>query len=46
MYFDSHAHVNFNAYRDDGEEVLKKALKEGVLVANVVLNTSLHVMLF
>lgn len=35
MYFDSHAHVNFNAYRDDGEEVLKKALKEGVLVANV-----------
>lgn len=35
MYFDTHAHVNFNAYKDDGEEVLKKALKEGVLVVNV-----------
>jgi TatD DNase family protein len=34
-FFDSHAHVNFNAYKDDGDEVLKKALKEGVLVANV-----------
>lgn len=35
MYFDSHAHVNFNAYREDGEEVLQKALNEGVFVVNV-----------
>jgi len=35
VFFDTHAHVNFNAYKDDGEEVLKKALDEGVLVANV-----------
>ena len=35
MYFDSHAHVNFNAYKEDGEEVLKKALDEGVFVVNV-----------
>lgn len=34
-FFDSHAHVNFNAYKEDGEEVLKKALDEGVLVVNV-----------
>jgi TatD DNase family protein len=34
-FFDTHAHVNFNAYREDGEEVLKKALDEGVLVVNV-----------
>jgi len=35
MYFDTHAHVNFNAYKEDGEEVLKKALNEGVFVVNV-----------
>jgi TatD DNase family protein len=35
QFFDSHAHVNFNAYKNDGEEVLKKALDEGVLVVNV-----------
>lgn len=35
MYFDSHAHVNFSAFKDDGEEVLKKSLAEGVFVANV-----------
>ena len=34
-FFDSHAHVNFNAYKEDGEEVLQKALDEGVLVVNV-----------
>lgn len=34
-FVDSHAHVNFNAYKEDGEEVLKKALDEGVLVVNV-----------
>jgi len=35
MYFDTHAHVNFNAFKEDGEEVLQRALKEGVLVVNV-----------
>ena len=34
-FFDTHAHVNFNAYKEDGEEVLKKALNEGVFVVNV-----------
>lgn len=35
MYFDTHAHVNFSAFKDDGEEVLKRALAEGVFVVNV-----------
>ena len=35
QFIDSHAHVNFNAYREDGEEILQKALNEGVLVVNV-----------
>ncbi len=34
-FFDSHAHVNFSAFREDGEEVLKKCLAEGVCVVNV-----------
>lgn len=34
-FFDSHAHVNFSAFREDGEEVLKKCLAEGVFVVNV-----------
>lgn len=35
MYFDSHAHVNFKAFKDDGIDVLKKAFDEGVFVVNV-----------
>ena len=35
MYFDTHAHVNFSAYKDDGEKVLKRALDGGVFVVNV-----------
>ncbi|HPN54595.1 MAG TPA: TatD family hydrolase [Candidatus Moranbacteria bacterium] len=35
QFFDSHAHVNFSAFKEDGEEVLKKCLAEGVFVANV-----------
>ena len=35
MYFDTHAHVNFSAYKDDGEEVLKRALDNGVFVVNI-----------
>ncbi len=33
--FDTHAHVNFNAFKDDGEDVLKRALAENVSVVNV-----------
>lgn len=33
--FDTHAHVNFNAYKDDGEEVLRRCLDGGVSVVNV-----------
>ncbi|MFA6382810.1 MAG: TatD family hydrolase [Parcubacteria group bacterium] len=35
MLFDTHAHVNFAAYRDDAEEVLKRTLEGGVFVVNV-----------
>jgi len=35
QFIDTHAHVNFNAFSKDGEEVLKKALDEGVRVVNV-----------
>jgi TatD DNase family protein len=35
MYFDTHAHINFNAFKEDGEEVLKKTLLGGVFVMNV-----------
>jgi TatD DNase family protein len=35
MYFDSHAHVNFSAFKEDGEKVLQKCLAEGVFVVNV-----------
>jgi len=35
QFIDTHAHVNFNAYKEDGEEILQKALNEGVLVVNV-----------
>lgn len=34
-YIDSHAHVNFNAYRDDYQEVIKRAHEQGVGVINV-----------
>ncbi|HLD30952.1 MAG TPA: TatD family hydrolase [Patescibacteria group bacterium] len=35
MLFDTHAHLNFAAYKDDVGEVIKHTLKEGVFVANV-----------
>jgi TatD DNase family protein len=35
MLIDTHAHVNFAAYRDDAEEVLKRSLDGGVFVVNV-----------
>lgn len=33
--FDTHAHVNFNAYKNDGEDVLRECLKSGMSVVNV-----------
>ncbi len=35
MLIDTHAHVNFSAYKNDGEEVLKRTLEEDVFVINV-----------
>jgi len=32
---DSHAHINFNAYKDDGSEVIKRTLKENIWLINV-----------
>jgi TatD DNase family protein len=32
---DSHAHVNFNAYKDDAEAVLERAFAAGIAVINV-----------
>ena len=33
--FDTHAHVNFNAFREDADEVLRRALDAGISVTNV-----------
>ncbi len=30
QFIDTHGHVNFNAFRDDGDEVIKRALDAGV----------------
>jgi len=35
MLIDTHAHVNFNAYKDDAEEILKKSLDKNIWVVNV-----------
>jgi TatD DNase family protein len=35
MLIDTHAHVNFAAYKDDADEVLKRTLEGGVFVVNV-----------
>lgn len=35
MLFDTHAHVNFSAYKEDAEEVIKRALMAGVWINNV-----------
>ena len=35
MLIDTHAHVNFNAFKDDAEEILKKALDKNIWVVNV-----------
>ncbi len=35
MLIDTHAHLNFNAFKDDAEEVIKRTLEAGVFVINV-----------
>jgi TatD DNase family protein len=35
MLIDTHAHVNFVAFKEDSEKVIKRALKEGVWMINV-----------
>lgn len=35
MIIDTHAHVNFNAFKDDADEVIKRSLKENVFMINV-----------
>lgn len=35
MLVDTHAHVNFVAYKEDGDEVIKRALQNGVWLINV-----------
>lgn len=35
MLIDTHAHVNFNSFRDDSSEVIKRALDSGTWVINV-----------
>ena len=34
-FFDTHAHVNFNAFKDDWQEVIGKALKNDIWLVNV-----------
>lgn len=33
--FDSHAHINFKAFKDDGNDVIKKALENNTWIINV-----------
>jgi len=35
ILIDTHAHVNFNAYKDDGPKVIKRALDSGIFIINV-----------
>ncbi len=35
MLIDTHAHVNFNAFKDDGDEVVKRALEQNIWLINV-----------
>ena len=35
MFIDTHAHVNFNAFKDDADEVIERSLKENVFMINV-----------
>lgn len=35
MLIDTHAHVNFKSFKDDSEEVIKRALDAGIQMINV-----------
>ena len=35
MLIDTHAHVNFNAFKNDAEEILKKSLDKNIWVVNI-----------
>ena len=35
LLIDTHAHINFNTYKDDGDEVIQRALDNGVWLINV-----------
>jgi len=35
MLIDTHAHLNFNAYKDDGSEVIRRALDKDIWLINV-----------
>lgn len=35
MLIDTHAHINFIAYKDDGDEVVKRALENNIWVINI-----------
>ncbi len=35
MLIDTHAHINFVAYKDDGDEVVKRALENNVWIINI-----------
>jgi TatD DNase family protein len=35
LLIDTHAHVNFREYKEDGDEVIKRSLKNGVWLINV-----------
>lgn len=35
MLIDTHAHVNFSAYKDDADEVIKRSLEKEILLINV-----------
>ena len=35
LLIDTHAHVNFNAYKDDGDEVITRTLKENIWLINI-----------
>jgi len=35
MYFDTHAHINFKYFKDDGDEVIQRSLADDVWMINV-----------
>lgn len=35
MLIDTHAHLNFNAYKKDADEVIRRSLKNNVWMINV-----------